>query len=397
MTAVARTMLRGLALPLAAMFVIAVGYGVVLPLLPFMLARFANEFTNDAIAWHTGLLTGVYTLALFVFAPVWGRMSDRLGRGRIVMFGLAGFAGAMLAFVWLPNIVLAYGARAFAGIFAAAVVPTVFAWAGDGRSPSERARAFAWLYAGSALGFLFGPALSGWLVSPVGAGGNALALPFYVVALLSGVLWFAVRRTPVARAPSGNGKAAPTAMPAMLGLLTLSLLVTFGLGSFEVGLALQGRQVSGLSPRELSWMFVECSLVMILMQLFVLPRLIGRLGATRMLVPGFLAMAGGVALLPYVTSYPAMLLAVALIAGAGGLLIPALAYLVSLNAGSQQGVAFGKQTAAVSLGQASGSVAAGGLFALSVGTMYWAAAGMLVLGAVVAISAPATSRPVPEG
>ncbi|ODU12184.1 MAG: hypothetical protein ABS91_02055 [Thiobacillus sp. SCN 64-35] len=74
-----------------------------------------------------------------------------------------------------------------------------------------------------------------------------------------------------------------------------------------------------------------------------------------------------------------------MVAGASGVLIPALAYLVSLAAGERQGAALGKQTAAASLGQALGSVAAGWLFAALIGYSFWGTAALLAFGAVVSL------------
>jgi MFS family permease len=167
----------------------------------------------------------------------------------------------------------------------------------------------------------------------------------------------------------------------------------FGIGSFEVGVALRGQQVLNLPPREIGWMFAECSLVMILAQVLVLAPLIKRVGGG-LLAPAFLAMAVGVALLPYAASYPAMLLGVGLVAAASGLLIPALAYLVSLAAGAAQGAALGQQTAAGSLGQAAGSAAAGWLFAVLIEAPFWATAGLLGFGAVAALRVSNTLKEV---
>ncbi|MGC2459166.1 MAG: hypothetical protein WA435_14355 [Gallionellaceae bacterium] len=67
-----RESITSLALPLAAVFVVSLGYGVVLPVLPFVLADALGEEKRALVAWHTGMLTGVYMLALFLFAPLWG-------------------------------------------------------------------------------------------------------------------------------------------------------------------------------------------------------------------------------------------------------------------------------------------------------------------------------------
>lgn len=378
-----------LALPLAAVFVVALGYGVVLPVLPFVLADALGEAERASVAWHTGMLTGVYMLALFLFAPLWGYISDRIGRRTVILLGLAGFSGAMLWFAVARGLVFVYGARVLAGVFAAAVLPVVFAWVSDVGTPRTRAQAFAWLSAASALGFLFGPALSGWLASVEIAGQDASALPFYAAALLSGAVWLAAYRFfPESISRRAGNESEPRA-PSLIWLLALSLLVMLGLGGYEVSLALQGQQVLNLQPREIGWMFAECSLVMILVQVFVLAPLLQRVGCG-LLAPAFLAMAIGVALLPYAASYPAMLIGVGLVAAAAGMLIPALVYLVSLAAGSAPGAAIGKQTAAANLGQAMGSAAAGWLFAVHIEMPFWVIAGLLGLGAVAALHVSST-------
>jgi MFS family permease len=377
-------------LPLAAVFVVSLGYGVVLPVLPFVLAR-----ARVAVAWHTGLLTGVYMLALFLFAPLWGYVSDRIGRRAVILLGLAGFSAAMLWFALARGLVFIYGARALAGVFAAAVLPVVLAWVSDAGTSRTRARTFAWLSATSALGFLFGPALSGWLASvAVVAPDDALALPFYAAAALAGGVWLAAYWfLPESAPPRSRGCESEGGASSLLWLLALSLLVMLGLGSFEVSLALQGQQVLNLQPREIGWMFAECSLVMILVQIVALAPLTQRVGSG-LLAPAFLAMTVGVAVLPYATSYPALLLGVGLVAAASGLLIPALAYRVSLAAGDAQGAALGKQTAAASLGQALGSAAAGWLFAVLIEAPFWVTAGLLGCGAIAALRVSNTSKEV---
>lgn len=373
----------GFFLLLALVFTISMGYGIVLPVLPSLLEGLPGGIS---VSWHTGLLTGTYMLALFLFAPLWGYVSDRAGRRKVILLGLAGFAGAMLWFALARGLVFVYAARALAGMFAAAVLPVVLAWVSDVGTSRTRAQAFAWLSAASALGFLFGPALGGWLASIESVGGNkALALPFYATAALSGGMWLAaylgLHESPLRRAAEETSQ---LKAPTLFGLLAMSLLVMFGIGSFEVGLALQGQQVLNLRPREIGWLFAECSLVMVLVQIFVLAPLLKRVGSG-LLAPAFLVMAAGIALLPFAATYVLLLIGVGLIAAASGLLIPTLAYLTSLAVGTRQGAALGKQAAAASLGQATGSAAAGWLFAALIGYSFWATAALLAFGAVAAL------------
>lgn len=195
--------------------------------------------------------------------------------------------------------------------------------------------------------------------------------------------WLVAYRFFPESASRSTGNKSESRAPSLIWLLALSLMVMLGLGGYEVSLALQAQQVLNLQPREIGWMFAECSLIMILVQVFVLAPLLQRVGSG-LLAPAFLAMAIGIALLPYVTSYPAMLIGVGLVAAAAGMLIPALVYLVSLAAGSAPGTAIGQQTAAANLGQAAGSVAAGWLFAMHIEMPFWGIAALLGLGAVAA-------------
>lgn len=372
-----------LGVPLAAVFVVSLAYAIVLPVLPFLLARELGESARAAQAWHTGLLTGVYMLALFVAAPAWGRVSDRIGRRSVVLLGLGGLSGTLLLFAFGNGLALAYAARTLAGVFAGAILPAVYAHVGDTAVGAARAQAFAQLSVAAAIGFLLGPGVSGWLASATTSFVDPLALPFYLGAALSAMVALAARRSlarvePRAIEPDGANPA-----PSLHRLLALSALVMLGVGSFEVALVLAGQQVLRLGPREIGFVFAECSLVMVLVQLFVLGPLIRRGGAERLLAPAFVAMALGLVLLPYGQDYRLLLLATALIAAASGLLIPALAYLVSLAAGAAQGAALGRETAAASLGQAIGAAAAGWLFALFVEAPFWIAAGLLGLAAVL--------------
>jgi len=369
----------GIALPLAAVLVVAMGYGIVLPVLPFLLAGDLGAAGSEAIAWHTGLLTGVYMIAVFLFAPLWGRVSDRIGRRMVILFGLAGFSGAILSFAFASSLVSAYVLRLFAGLFAAAVVPVIFARVGDEQAVQERARSFAWLYAANALGFLLGPALSGWLVYA-----GAPEAPFFTVAALSGLLWLVTyRQPPKPRLRRPRAVVVETKETSLFSLLALSFLVMVGLGAYEVGIALHGQQILNLGPREIGWMFAECSLIMILAQSVALAPLVRRHGGAQLLAPGMLAMAAGVGLLPYAANYSLSLLAVGMFAAASGLLIPVLAYLVSLAAGAAQGAVLGQQTAFASLGQAVGSAAAGWLFALQEEALFWVTAGLLSGGVLI--------------
>ena len=107
----------------AMVFVVALGYGVGLPLLQFYLTRFLGSTKPSMIAWHVGMLGGVYTFALFVFAPLWGRLSDRHGRTAVLSAAFGTFLLGTVVAALAPDLTIAYAARFLAGAGAAAIVP----------------------------------------------------------------------------------------------------------------------------------------------------------------------------------------------------------------------------------------------------------------------------------
>lgn len=381
---------------LAAVFTVAMGYGVILPVLPFFLDQLQIEPGSFSVSWHTGMLTAMYMFALFVCAPLWGYVSDRIGRRPVILTGFAGFAVTTALFGLADNLWLAYPARALNGVFAAAVLPVSLAAIGDAPGSEQRARGFAGLSAANALGFLAGPTLNGILaymepemplITALPAGPFAVSL--FTVAILGAVVWVGIYfgfREPLAARPHYVGPIAqPGRSQATIKLLFLTLLVMFGLGNFEVGIALYGQQVLKLGSVEISLMFAECSLIMIAVQAVAFSPLVKRFNGWLLIGPLFLIMAAGLALFPYLDEFYFLTLTVGLVAASSGILIPGLTYLLSSTVGAAQGAALGKQAAASSLGQALGSAAAGLLFVRLTPAPFWLAAGLLLIATILSV------------
>lgn len=383
---------------LLAVFTVSAGYGVALPILPFLVASLAGTTDPATVSRHIGLLTGLYTFSLFLFAPAWGRLSDRLGRRIVLIVGLSGFGAAMLAFAFVNNLYLFYAERFFSGMFAAAVVPVASAAVGDYASGNEmRARRLARLSMAAIAGFLLGPMLGGLagpLASRIGLEiASARPWPLLVaagLALLSALAALFLLRASNPSADVTGETSATRLDDAVPRLLALALIVAAGLGTFEVGLTLRGTQELALNPAQIGVIFAECSLVMFLAQAVVFSPLLA-IEASRWLIAPLLAiMAGGVVALPLTSSFPSMLVVVGLFAASAGILAPVLTYWVSLRADAKQGAELGKQAAATSLGQALGSVAAGMLFSATIlpGAPFILAGGVLLLGAAAGIRLP---------
>lgn len=150
-------------------FIDLLGFGIIIPVLPF--------FTEKVLVMsktEIGLLTGIYSLMQFIFTPVWGSLSDVYGRKPILQMSLAGnvIAYTLMALVFtniIPSVALLFIARAFAGFFSANL-SAAQAVVSDVTTPEERSKGMGIMGAAFGLGFVFGPALGGFLSHYFGYG-----------------------------------------------------------------------------------------------------------------------------------------------------------------------------------------------------------------------------------
>ena len=386
-----------------AVFTVSAGYGVVLPLLPYRLEQLLGPVAQTVqVSRNVGLMTGIYALALFLFAPTWGRISDRCGRRVVLLAGLVGFGTTMLVFSSVEALWAVYVERFLSGMFAAAVTPVASATIGDlAATEQTRARRLTFVSLSGVSGFLLGPMLGVYitrsaakLLSIPGPAGS-LAITLVATAGLALVAALAVglcvpgdtHRRSVLR----KGTTLAAAMPVWVlpTLLALTFIVSAGVGVFEVGLALRGKQELGLTPYQIAVMFSECSLVMFAAQAIVFSPLV-KPQATRWLVaPSLAVLAAGLFLVPRASDFASMLTVVGAIAASAGILSPVFTYWISSRAGNAQGAELGKQTAATSLGATVGSVAGGILFDASLrGASFLLTAGLVMIGFILSLKLP---------
>lgn len=386
-----------------AVFTVSVGYGVVLPLLPYLIERLLGAGVEAAqVSRHTGLLTAVYTLSLFLFAPLWGRLSDRRGPRGVLLVGLLGFGVTMLVFSFVESLAAVYAERFLSGMFAAAVTPVAAAVVGSFTTTEQgRARRLAFVSMAGITGFLLGPML-GVFVTRFAADFFTLAMPAGSVAIplaATALLAFLVACAVAFAVSSGEGhdRSQKTTRASVENtawlvprLLILTFIVSAGIGVFEVGLALRGKQELGLTPYQIALMFTECSLVMFVMQAIVFSPWF-KPEATRWLIaPALSVLAAGLFLVPRASDFTLMLVVIGAVAASAGILSPILTYWISAKAGSAQGWQLGKQTAAASLGVTLGSAAGGLLYNVAAlpGASFVLTGGLAVLGFLLSLGLP---------
>ena len=364
-------------------FIVSAGYGALLPVMPGWLASLMLATSAAEVGRHVGFLSDVYAAGVLLGAPLWGFVSDRVGRGRILIMGLVGYVASLLLLLMpsMANLWGIYTLRGTTGFFVAAVVPVVAALVAEHTPAGQRARRFAGLGAMSLLGFLFGPALSAaasgvlpWVAEAARPSARffaftpALSAQVVLVlsALLGGVMMLGLAVTLPAsldthpqlqERPASSDQGHPAA------LLWLSGMVMFVLAGFELGIVLQGQQQGGQSSRQAAIMLAECSLVMLGVNavLFV-TSLLEKISARVLMGAGLLLAIIGLAVLAADRSDAWMYLGVSLTSAGTGLVLPVIAYLAAGASPQKLGVVMGGLAAASGLGQTLGSAAGGWLF-----------------------------------
>ena len=370
---------------LASLFIVMIGFGITLPVLTFYVERLAlaEGAAPRTIVLHVTLLTSVYALMQLLFAPLWGRVSDRIGRRPLILAGISGYVAAQVMFGLSTSLWLLYAARIVGGILSSATLPASAAYVVDMTTKEQRARGMAWLGTATSLGVIVGPALGGVLsrrdwhfTASVGhLRVDGFSTPFFTAALLGLLVLPAAWRWLPESLPSrtalsnGGGEAAqrPTSWPTLVRvlapLLVLTLAGQLALAMFEATFALFAQSSFAFGPSEVGYVFVVCGLVMTLMQTGAVGFLAGRISEMVQIVAGFAMMGVGMTLLATAQSIVPVFAFVALLSAGMAFIAPNLSALVSERGGARQaGSALGIQNSASSLGQAIGPLLGGVLF-----------------------------------
>src|ERR1051325_11178918 len=168
---------KALIVILATVALDAIGAGLIIPILPDLLAQVTG---NGDIGWLYGLMLVVYAVMQFIFSPVLGALSDRFGRRPVMLLSLAGTLVDYLVMAFSPaGWVLVVG-RALAGITSANMA-VASAYITDITPEAQRAQRFGTVGAVMSMGFIVGPVIGGVM------GAWWLRSPFLVAALMNGL------------------------------------------------------------------------------------------------------------------------------------------------------------------------------------------------------------------
>lgn len=334
-----------------------IGFGVVIPILPF----YAEAY--GASATVLGVLLTSYAAMQFLFAPLWGRFSDRFGRRRTMLLTLAGTGLALTFLGFASSLWGLFAARILGGVFAANV-SVATAYITDLTPEEERTRWMGLIGAAFGVGFLLGPGLGGAL-APLG-----YAVPIRVAAVLAGVNWiyaFFVLREPERHRPRDgeHGASSLTALGQVevRRLCVACFIFTCAVSQLETVFAFFMMDRFGYDARHVAFILVAMALIMAVIQGGLIRSLAHRFGERRLLLCGGILLAGAFAAVPWARPVSVLMIPLAISAVGRAIAHPSMLSLVSSAADEDhRGTVMGSFQASASLARVFGPVVAGLLY-----------------------------------
>ena len=356
---------------LLSLFVVMLGYGILLPTLPYYTERLAikGNLDTDLINFHIGLLTSIYPFFQLLFVVVWGKLSDKYGRKPIIICGLIGFVIMQLLTGLATSLTMLYVARIFGGIFTSAVIPVSNAYLSDITSEKRRTKIMAWSGVAISSGVIFGPVIGGFLSQTdihikysIGLLHlDRFSVPFLFVALLGLIVLFVVMKwlkntARVHRLTTQKVSLRFTFTKYFIVLLILSFVAQFVVTLFETVFSIYGKDELGFNSKQLGLGFMLCGSVMTVLQPVFASYGEKFLSPKKQIAIGFLIAGVSLIAFPFFTSEFLVYGLIIMFAAGGALVTPNLLSVVSLTSKENTGRNISIQSATGSVGQILGPV-----------------------------------------
>lgn len=398
-------------------FIDLLGFGIVIPLLPIYSSAY------EASETELGLLFACFSGMQFLFAPMWGRLSDRIGRRPVLIGGLVGTALAYLVFGYCdavaellaqavgsgpasPRFVLyvLFASRLMAGFFGANV-STANAYIADVTTAENRTKGLGLIGAAFGLGFTLGPALGGELARYSLHGPGLAAAALSIAAATFGYFKLPepvrrgggtrVYRLEQVRHALGDGRIGGVLLLAFLFITAFagfeSMFILFGLANFPEMFGMQAaiehatlEQKMAAAPYAGRYLFVV-GIISAVIQGGLIRRIAPRFGETRLIVVGPLLLGLGLAMVGAAPSFAWVILGCVVMPFGFGLNNPSVGSLLSrASPNDQQGAYLGLQQSVASLARMVGPVLAGAFFGLyGSRSPFFVSAGILLIAGMI--------------
>jgi len=373
-------------------FLDLVGFGMIIPILP----TYAESMHATDV--EAGFLQAIYSIMQLGFSPIWGRISDRIGRRPVLLVSILGSCGSQLGFAFAPSFWWLVVARGFAGVCGANITAAQ-AYVADVTDAKSRAAGMGMFGAAMGLGFVLGPAIGAGLVqiSP--------QTPFLAAGCLAGVnfvlAWFILKEPRTAserseaRALSWSAVIATIKTPKLLSLIVLFFLVTLGFANLESTFSFFLERRFSYGQREASFVFAYIGVILIGVQGGLVRRLVPRFGERRLVWFGTGMMAVGFVGLWVSDNLLSLLVSLFIIGVGNGVNTPSLSSLISRSAGGdRQGGVLGVNQAAGALARTLGPLLGTFMLRFDATTPYLT--GAIILACACAFAVANVAEP-PEG
>lgn len=332
-------------------FIDLVGFGIVIPILPY----YAESYHSTA--YELGWLMAVYSLMQFLVSPLWGRLSDRIGRRPVLLFSILGTGASMALLGFASSLLWLFIGRTLAGI-CGANISTAYAYITDVTTEENRAKGMGIVGAAFGLGFIFGPAIGGVLSHygfgvPMFAGAGLALLNFCFAYFKLEEPKLSVETRASHRSKRFDLEVLRTALadPRTRYAIGLFFVVTFAVTQMETSFAIYMGALFGFNAQKAGLILALMGLIMVMVQGGLIGRLAKRFGEIRLITTGFLGCALGLlgfALSPTVGGVVASL---SFMAFFHGTLHPSLSSVASMGAAPE------KRGATMGVFQSAGSLA----------------------------------------
>jgi len=372
---------RNLIILFCALVIIMLGFGIVIPILPFYVERMGASGAD------LGLIMAIFAAMQFIFSPMWGDVSDRIGRRPVIMIGIVGNALAQVLFGLSTQLWMIYAARALSGILSAATFPAAMAFISDTTSEENRGGGMGILGAAMGVGMTLGPGIGGVMAR------FGLSAPFFAAAGISLIILvlvyqFLPESLPPERRVGKAGKLRTVdlsqlwqALFSPIGyLLFLAFLLSFALTNFEAIFGLYALRRYGYGTTQVGVIMTVVGLTTALVQGLLTGPATRRLGEVWVIRTSLLVSAIGFATMLLAASLPTVLLTTSIFVFGNALLRPSVSSLISKRTHLPQGIAMGLNNAFMSLGRIAGPIAAGALLDVSLFLPYLTGAVLMFLG-----------------
>ncbi len=285
-------------------FIDVLGFSILIPILPYFVRHFGASYVA------VGVLFATFAFCQFLAGPLWGNVSDRVGRKRVLIVSQIGATLGWAGLAFAPTLAWVFVARIVEGISGGNISVTQ-AYVADRVEAAERSRAFALVGAAFSAGFVLGPLSGGFLLDRFGYRAPfLLAAGLQVITLIVTILYLpedVAERAEKERQAKLSEIPRYFSDPAVGPVLVQKLAYSLGLYAWFAVFALVLGRVSGLGPAQISYFFAAWGVMSILFQVFVVGRLVDRLGVRSASNLGFLAAFAYFAVAPLVHAPLALL------------------------------------------------------------------------------------------